>query len=236
MHMDLDPEVYYRNYFDTYVQRDVRQMIQVKDLRTFSNFVRLCAGRIGQNFNASEIGNNLGVSSHTVKAWLSVLEASYVIYLMEPFSGNIGKRLVKAPKLYFQDVGLAAYLLGFSCADRIFSDRMRGPLFENMVVMELVKMRYNRNRENNLFFYRDSRQHEVDVMMANEGAFDCLEIKSSATFSEDFLKGISYLRRSEPELVRHAYLVYAGTMLGMVRDVQLLNYESLGDALGEPNS
>ena len=118
----LEPTGYYRDYFETYVQRDVRQMLQVKDLRLFRNFVRLCAGRVGQCFNASEIGNNLGVSSHTVKSWLSVLEASYIVYLMEPFSKNFGKRVVKWPKLYFLDVGFAAYLLGIDYLKRTAPD------------------------------------------------------------------------------------------------------------------
>ena len=210
----LDPVVFYRNYFETYVQRDVRQMIQVKDLRLFRNFVRLCAGRVGQVFNASEIGNNLGVSSHTVKAWVSVLEASFIVYLMEPFSGNIGKRLLKAPKLYFYDVGFASYLSGFSSADQIFADRLRGALFENMVVMELLKLRLNRNLDANLLYYRDKQQHEIDVMVPNGRAFDCIEIKSSATFTKDFLKGIRYLKKIQPDLVANSYLVFAGDMGG----------------------
>ena len=227
----LEPTGYYRDYFETYVQRDVRQILQVKDLRLFRNFVRLCAGRVGQCFNASEIGNNLGVSSHTVKSWLSVLEASYIVHLMEPFSGNFGKRMVKSPKLYFHDVGFAAYLLGFDSPDRIFHDRMRGPLFENMVVTELLKDRFNHNLENNLCFYRDSKQHEIDVLLMHGSRFDCVEIKSSATFTPGFLKGIDYLKRTARGSMEHSYLVYAGDMDGTIRGTELVNYHRLGERI-----
>lgn len=228
----LEPTGYYRDYFETYVQRDVRQMLHVKDLRLFRNFVRLCAGRVGQCFNASEIGNNLGISSHTVKSWLSVLEASYIVHLMEPFSGNFGKRMVKSPKLYFHDVGFAAYLLGFDSPDRIFPDRMRGPLFENMVVIELLKDRFNQNLGNNLCFYRDSKQHEVDVLMMHGSRFDCVEIKSSATFTPDFLKGINYLKRTARDSLERSYLVYSGEMDGMIQETELVNFQQVGESIG----
>ena len=221
----LEPERYYRDYFETYVQRDLREMIQVKNLRLFRNFVRLCAGRIGQNFNASNLANNLGVSIHTIQSWISVLEASYILYLMEPFSGNIGKRLLKAPKLYFYDVGFAAYLLGFSSPDALFTDRMRGALFENLVVMELLKARYNRNKEDNLFFYRDKQQHEVDLLLKNGTRFDMAEIKSSATFTKEFLKGLNYLKKMMPESIGASYLVYAGSQTGSVGEVELVHYK-----------
>jgi len=227
----LEPTGYYRDYFETYVQRDVRQMLQVKDLRLFRNFVRLCAGRIGQCFNASDLGNNLGVSSHTVKSWLSVLEASYIIHLMEPFSINIGKRMVKSPKLYFHDVGFAAYLLGLDSPDRIFPDRMRGPLFENMVVVELLKDRFNHNIENNLCFYRDRKQHEVDVLLMHGSRFDCVEIKSSATFTPNFFKGLDYLKRIAPDSVEHSYLVYAGEMDGTMQGTELVNYQKIPETI-----
>ncbi len=227
----LEPTSYYRDYFETDVQRDVRQMLHIKDLRLFRNFVRLCAGRVGQCFNASELGNNLGVSSHTVKSWLSVLEASYIIYLMEPFSGNFGKRMVKSPKLYFHDAGFAAYLLGFDSPDRIFPDRMRGPLFENMVVIELLKDRFNHNLENNLCFYRDSKQHEVDVLLMHGSRFDCVEIKASATFTPGFLKGIDYLRRTALDSVERSYLIYAGDMDGTIKGTELANYQRIGETI-----
>lgn len=227
----LEPTGYYRDYFETYVQRDVRQMLHIKDLRLFRNFVRLCAGRVGQCFNASEIGNNLGVSSHTVKSWLSVLEASYIVYLMEPFSSNFGKRMVKTPKLYFHDVGFAAYLLGFGAPDQIFPDRMRGPLYENMVVIELLKDRFNRNLGDNLCFYRDSKQHEVDVLLMHGSRFDGVEIKSSATFTPGFLKGINYLKRTATDSLECSYLVYSGDLDGCIQGTELVNYQRIGDAI-----
>jgi predicted AAA+ superfamily ATPase len=206
------------------VQRDVRQLIQVKDLRTFRNFVRLCAGRIGQLFNASDIGNNLGVSGHTIKSWISVLEASQILHLMEPYHSNIGKRLIKSPKIYFHDVGFAAYLLGFTSAGQICPDRLRGPLFENLVVSELLKAAYNRNHEGRMCFYRDKQQHEIDVLLAVGRRFDSVEIKSSATFHKDFLRELNYFTTLEPEKSRNRYLVYAGATAPAVQGVRLLNY------------
>jgi len=228
---ELNPTEYYRDYFETYVQRDVRQMIQVKDLRLFRNFVRLCAGRIGQLFNASDLANNLGVSSHTIKSWVSVLEASYLVYLMEPFAGNIGKRLIKSPKLYFYDVGFASYLLGLTEPNQIFADRMRGPLFENLVVMELLKNQYNHNLDDNLFFYRDQQQREVDVLMQHGRIFDSMEIKASATFTKEFLKGSQLLKKLMPDKLRRSYVVYSGESGGEIQDARLVNYREIQDAL-----
>ena len=228
---ELNPSEYYRDYFETYVQRDVRQMIQVKDLRIFRNFVRLCAGRIGQLFNASDLANNLGVSSHTIKAWVSVLEASYLVYLMEPFAGNIGKRLIKSPKLYFYDVGFASYLLGLTETEQLFADRMRGPLFENLVVMELLKHRTNQNLDDNLFFYRDQQQHEVDVLMQNGRSFDSIEIKASATFIKEFLKGSELLKKLMTDRLGNSYVVYSGESGGEIRGTRLVNYREIHDVL-----
>lgn len=228
---ELNPVEYYRDYFETYVQRDVRQMIQVKDLRIFRNFIRLCAGRIGQLFNASDLANNLGVSSHTIKSWLSVLEASYLVYLMEPFAGNIGKRLIKSPKLYFYDVGFASYLLSLTEPEQIFADRMRGPLFENLIVMELLKNRYNHNLDDNLFFYRDQQQHEVDVLMQNGRLFDSMEIKASATFTKEFLKGSELLKKLIPSRLGNSYVVYSGESGGIIQDTRLVNYREIHDVL-----
>lgn len=222
---NLDPTTFYRDYFETYIQRDVRQMLQVKDLRTFQKFVRLCAGRIGQLFNASDLANNLGVSGHTVKSWISVLEASQIIYLMEPFFTNLGKRLVKSPKIYFHDVGLAAYLLGFTSASQIYTDRLRGPLFENMVVSEILKSACNQNREARLAFYRDKQQHEVDVLIPAGRDYVSVEIKSSATFHKEFLKELIYFANIQPEIPDNRFLVYAGETLPPVQGVKLLNFK-----------
>ncbi len=228
---NLEPTPFYRDYFETYVQRDVRQMLQVKDLRTFRNFVRLCAGRIGQLFNASDIGNNLGVSGHTVKSWISVLEASQILYLMEPFFANLGKRLIKSPKIYFHDVGLAAYLLGFTSTDQLYTDRMRGPLFENMVVSEILKTACNQNRDYRLAFYRDKQQHEVDVMVPAGRKYDCVEIKSSATFHKDYLKELNDFASAHPEICGERSLVFAGKTAPSVQGVNVLNYKDAGRIL-----
>lgn len=152
---------------------------------------RLIRGRVGQLFNASDIGNNLGISGHTIKSWISVLEASQILCLMEPYHANINRRLIKSPKIYFHDVGFAAYLLGFTSAEQIHLDRLRGPLFENLVVSELLKHACNRNREDRMAFYRDKQRHEIDVLIADGRRFNSVEIKSSATFHKDFLKELT---------------------------------------------
>jgi predicted AAA+ superfamily ATPase len=140
----LDPNKAYRNYFETYIERDLRQLIQIKDLHLFQKFIRLCAGRTGQLLNVSSLSNDVGVSVFAVSAWLAILQASYVVFLLEPYFENVGKRLIKAPKLYFYDVGLATYLLGVGDKRQLERHPLRGNLFENLVVQELVKNRYNR--------------------------------------------------------------------------------------------
>ncbi len=227
----LDPVAAHRNYFETYLQRDLRQLIAVKDLRLFQKFVRLCAGRIGQIFNASGLSNDVGVSVPTVNAWISILEASFILFLLEPYYENSGKRLIKSPKLYFYDVGLAAYLLGIESIKHVERDPLRGNLFENMVIAELVKRRFNQGREHRLSYYRDSNGNEVDVLYRDGKDVIPIEIKASSTFSGDFLKGLRYLRRQFPENTPRSYLVYAGDEAEALDDIQLVNYKNAASIL-----
>lgn len=228
----LDPTRYYRNYFQTYVERDVRQMIQVKDLMLFEKFMRLCAGRVGQLFIASKLANEVGVSAHTINHWLSILEASFVIYRLLPFYENIGKRLVKAPKLYFVDVGLAAYLLGIETQEQMKRDPLRGNLFENMVVMELIKTRSNQGLEPHLFFYRDSNDNEVDILYQHARQYRPIEIKSAETFQMGFTKGVESFRRAYPEGADRGAVIYGGDLLPELENVSVLNFRQSARALG----
>ena len=150
------PKFLYPSYLKTYLDKDVRDLLQIKDMMQFHTFIRLCAGRIGSLFKASELANEIGASSHTITAWLSVLQASYIVTLLPPYFENSRKRLTKTPKLYFTDTGLACNLLGIESAQQLARDKMRGALFENFIVMEALKSRYNRGKESNLYFYRDS--------------------------------------------------------------------------------
>ena len=152
------------SYYTTYVERDLRQMINLKDLHAFHTFIRLCAGRIGSELNTSSLAIEIGVSVPTIKSWLSILEASYIIYLLPPYYTNIGKRLTKSPKLYFYDTGLATWLMGINTIEQLDIHPLRGALFENLVINEAMKQKLNHGENPQLYFYRDQRQHEVDLL------------------------------------------------------------------------
>jgi predicted AAA+ superfamily ATPase len=227
----LDPTRFYRNYFQTYVERDVRQMIQVKDILLFEKFMKLCAGRVGQLFIANKLANEVGVSSHTISQWLSILEASFVVYRLQPFHENIGKRLVKAHKLYFVDVGLATYLLGIETNDQLKRDPLRGNLFENMVVMELVKARSNKGLDPHLFFYRDSNDNEVDVIYQYARVYRPIEIKSAMTFQSEFLKGLEVFKRSVPDRSEKGVVIYGGDLTPELEKAKVMNFRQSAHAL-----
>ncbi len=206
----IECSTFYKNYFETYIERDLRQIINIKDLRLFRKFVKLCAGRIGQIFSASSIANDVGVSVPTINSWLSILEASYIVFLLEPYHASIGKRLVKSPKIYFYDTGLASWLLGIETTVQMERDPLRGNLFENMVIMDMVKARYNSGKDHNIYFYRDSNGNEVDILFISGGTIVPVEIKSAATFNSEFLKGIKYIQRILPESEGKGHIVYSG--------------------------
>lgn len=216
--------LYYPAYVRTYLDRDVRELVNVKDLMQFNTFLQLCAGRIGSLFNASELAGEIGVSSHTVTSWLSVLEASYVVALLRPYSANTTKRLVKASKLYFCDTGLACHLLGIETVEQLTRDKMRGHLFENLIVMEALKGQFNRGRQNSLYFYRDSNKNEIDLLVGEGGMMSGFEIKSSMTYHTDFSKQLKQMGTLVAAPVGRRAVVYAGEMENTLAEVQLLNY------------
>ncbi len=222
---------YYPAYVKTYLERDVRELLNVKDLMQFNTFLRLCAGRIGSILNASELASEVGVASHTITSWLSVLEASYVVTLLHPYSGNASKRLVKSPKLYFCDTGLACYLLDIESPEQLVRDKMRGHLFENLIVTEALKSRFNRGKEANLYFYRDSNKNEIDLLLRASGVVSGIEIKSAMTYHSDFSKVIDRMVDYVKEPIGTRAIVYAGKMENNVAGVKLLNYLHLNDIL-----
>ena len=224
---NLNPVKAYRNYYETYVERDIRQLLQVKDLVYFQRFVKLCAGRTGQLFNASSLANEVGVSSMTIHSWLSALEATFIVFLMQPWSANISKRLVKTPKLYFYDVGLASYLLGIENVRHVDTHPLRGALFENMVVLELLKKRYNAGLDNNLYFYRDNHGNEVDILQESGYQLNLFEIKSGQTFTSHFLKGLNYLRKLAPERIASSNLIYSGDQEMTINGHRIINYRNI---------
>lgn len=222
----LTPSKIYRNYYETYLERDLRQLIQVKDLSLFQKFIRICAGRIGNLFNASAIATEVGVSVKTIQSWTSVLEASYVIFRLPPYYENINRRLIKAPKLYFYDVGLAAYLLGIEETAQLERDPLRGALFENMVVMEFLKNRFNKGMDSNLYFYRDSHHSEVDLISKTANSLEAFEIKSAQTFHPDFLKGLFKFKKLFEKLRKMA-LIYDGELQSQVKGVDVMNFRNM---------
>lgn len=229
---NLNPAVYYRNYVETYIERDLRQIINIKDLHLFQIFLRLCAGRIGQLFNASALASEVGVSSTTIKNWVSILEASYIVVLLEPYFENINKRVVKSRKLYFTDVGLASHLLGIENSRHASTHPSRGAIFENIVIMELVKNRFNKALDHNLYFYRDSNNNEVDILFKQGHTLTPVEIKSAATFHPEFLKGLSHIRKVMPKKIGPGFLVYSGDLEQKISSDTLINYKNSASIVG----
>ena len=218
----IEPADRLPNYIYTYIERDVRQIKNIPDLNTFTLFVKLCAGRIGQLLNLSSLANETGVSVNTVKSWLSILEASFIVFRLMPHHQNYNKRLVKMPKLYFHDTGLACSLLGIATEKQVSSHYQVGSLFENMVISELLKYRLNHGKDNNLFFWRDKSGREIDCLLDNVLNKICVEIKSGKTITAEFIKGLtSYQQLAAPEKVE-SFLIYGGDQKQMRNDVTLL--------------
>ncbi|MCS6785894.1 MAG: ATP-binding protein [Thiobacillaceae bacterium] len=220
----LDARRFYNGYVQTYVERDLRALLQVRDLAAFQKFLVLLAGRLGQLINLTSMSNDIGVSATTLRHWLSALVASYLVFELPPWFENVSKRVVKSPKLYFTDVGLACFLLGIHTADQARRDPLRGPLFENLIVMDAVKRLANAGQYGQLFFYRDSHGNEVDLIVRQGRRLLPVEIKSAATFTLDFLKGLRSFHSAVKGLELHEGLVlYTGEHSYQVQGVSVLN-------------
>lgn len=206
----IEPATWHANYVQTYLERDVRQLINVRDLGQFQRFLRLCAGRTAQLVNLSSLGNDAGISHNTAREWLSVLEASYVVHRLPPFHRNFNKRLVKTPKLHFVDAGLAAWLLGIEDAAQLSTHPLRGALFETWVVSEFMKARCNAGRPPALSFWRDRGGHEVDLLQENRNRVLAVEVKAGATVASDALRGLKRWQALAGHDAGAAMLVYGG--------------------------
>lgn len=225
------PELFYPAYVKTYIERDVRDLLKVRDMLLFNKFLRLCAGRAGSLFKASEIANETGASVNTIISWLSVLQASYIIVLLQPYYENSSKRLVKTPKLYFTDTGLACHLLDIETESQLARDKMRGALFENFIVMEALKYRCNQGRESNLSYYRDSHNNEVDLIVRKPDGLTGIEIKSAMTYNPEFESTLKKLGGWVKSPVIDKAIVYAGDYENVAGEIKLLNYKNLPEAL-----
>ena len=219
--------LFYPSYVKTYLERDVRDLLKIKDMLLFTRFMRLCAGRIGSVFNATDLASNLGVDHKTITQWLSVLQASYLVTLLPPYYENISKRLVKSPKLYFNDPGLACYLLDIETPRQLERDKMRGAIFENFVVMEVLKHRYNQGLEGGVYFYRDSNQNEIDILLKEEGEITAIEVKASMTYHTSFERCISRLSDWVATPVTKRAVIYAGDFENNIAAIQIVNYKHL---------
>lgn len=206
----LNPSQALGDYFATYVERDVRQLTAVHDLQRFERFVRLCAGRVGQVLNLTSLGNDAGVAQSTARAWLDLLQTSYIVHLLPPWFTNTTKRLMKSPKLYFHDTGLLCWLLGLREPAQVQRDPALGHLFENLVIMEALKDRLHRGETEPLYFYRDSTGNEVDLLIPHAGRMHAVEIKAGATVNPDYFRGIHHFAKAFPAAISGGQVVHGG--------------------------
>ena len=226
----LDPAVMLGDYFATYVERDLRELIQLRHIREFENFVRLAAGRVGQLLNLHSLAADVGVSSLTAKNWLTLLEASYIVFLLPPWFANIGKRLIKSPKLYFYDVGLASWLIGITQESHLKAHPLRGSLFENLVVLEMLKARINAGLQTNLHFYRDSSGLEVDVLLEAGNMITLFEIKSSQTINQEYFAQLNKVAAIFGERVTKKIVLYGGHEQQKRSNAEVVSYLYAGAA------
>lgn len=220
----LSPTIVYRDYLKTYIERDVRLLLNIKDLVTFQRFIQLSAGRMGNILNTESLANDTGMSHNTLKNWLSILESSYLTYRLMPYFENFGKRIIKSPKLYFTDVGIVSYLLDIHTPTQISHDRLRGALFENLVLMELLKCRANQGKELKIYYYRDSNQKEVDLIIAHRDYLIPIEVKSSATFSRTMTDNLHYFMALAKERVLKSFVIYVGEVEMDYGNISIINY------------
>ncbi len=219
----LRPTTAYSNYYQTYVERDVRQLIHLKDVTLFEKLLNLLAGRVGQLLDYSSLANDVGVDAKTIRNWMSILESSFLIFKLPPYFENFGKRVIKAPKYYFTDVGLLSFLLGIRKPDQIIRDPLVGSIFENLIVIECLKARYNSGMLPDLYYFRDSNGNEVDLVWPEGRALAAAEIKSASTFSMSLLRGLRRFRAMVPEFAR-GFLVFNGDAQALSDGTLVRNY------------
>lgn len=221
------------SYYTTYIERDVRNMLNVTNMNAFQLFVRLCAGRIGQEFNKQSMSNEVGVTVNTISHWLSILNASYITYMLNPYYANISKRLTKTPKLYFYDTGLAAYLLGINSVEQLNVNPLRGNLLENLVVNDIMKYDTNRGVEQQLYFYRDKSQHEVDILRIATSGIEAYEVKSSKTWTSSFFSNLDYLKKVLGDRLARTMVLYDGSQENPQGDNGYINFRHLSQHIGD---
>lgn len=221
----INPVDYYPNYLLTYVERDVRQIKNITNLAMFQRFLKICATRVGQEVNYTSISNDTGVDQKTVISWFGILEASFIAFRLQPFYNNLGKRLTQMPKLYFYDTGLCCSLLELENESHVNTHPLRGALFENLIILELLKARFNNGQRSNLYYWRDRTGNEIDILIDQSTQVIPVEIKIAATFNNDYLKGINYWKKINPA-TKSAYVVFTGKN-ALVNKTNILNWKEI---------
>ncbi|MDM7985894.1 MAG: ATP-binding protein [Smithella sp.] len=227
----LEPYDWYSAYVTAYVERDVRQMLKIQELETFQRFVRLCAGRTGQLLNLSSLATECGITHNTAKAWISVLEASYLVFLLYPHSVNFSKRLVKMPKLYFYDTGLAAWLLGIRTTEQMVTHPLRGSIFETFIISELIKSKFNKGDKPSFFFWRDSNGNEIDLIVERGTKLQPIEIKSGRTLTHESFAGLEKWQSLAGKKAVSPALIYGGNESYTQRGIKVVGWKACGELL-----
>lgn len=226
-HRNIDSQGYYSNYFQSYVNRDISLLINVHNTKLFKNFVALCASRTGQLLNLNNMAIECGIAFSTAKSWLSILESSYIVFLLQPYYENFTKRIIKSPKLYFYDTGLVAYLLGLRSKDQFLKPALRGTLFENLIISELQKKSFHLNQLTEYWFWRDSNGHEIDLLEKTSNGFNISEIKSTQTISYKLIDGMNYFDKISDGRVKSKTLIYGGDETQDRTHFKVRNWKSL---------
>ena len=227
---DIYPKDFYPSYIQTYIERDVRSLKGIENLNTFSRFLGLCAGRIGQVLNLSSLANDTGISVNTAKAWLSLLESSFIIFQLQPYHNNFSKRLIKSPKIYFYDTGIACSLLRLTNPDMIRTHYLYGSLFENLVINEIVKSYYHSGKQPAVYYWRESNGTEIDcIIEKGNKELIAIEIKGGATFSKDYLKNFKNFPENNYKIKKR--LIYTGNKSYNISDVQLISWSDFTEYL-----
>jgi uncharacterized protein len=224
----LEPSSWYSSYVTAYVERDVRQMLKIHELETFQRFVRLCAGRTGQLLNLSSLATECGITHNTAKAWISVLEASYLVFLLRPHSANFSKRLVKMPKLYFYDTGLAAWLLGIRTTEQMVTHPLRGSIFETFIISELIKSKLNKGEKPSFFFWRDSNGNEIDLIAERGTKLQPIEIKSGRTLTPEAFSGLEKWQSLAGKKAVDPALIYGGDESYAQKGIKVVGWKDSG--------
>ncbi|MDF3054801.1 MAG: putative ATPase [Gammaproteobacteria bacterium] len=223
------PSDWYPNYIQTYLEKDVRNITNIQNLIQFKRFIGLCAGRHGQLLDISQLANDCGIARQTVNEWLSILEASFIIYLLPPFYKNFSKRLIKSPKLYFYDSGLVCSLLKIEQAEQLNNHYLRGAIFEGFVITEFIKYRYNQGLEPHLYFWREKNKHEIDCIIDTANRLIAVEVKSGETINDEFFKGLLYWQALTDAKPEDSFLVYAGNQKQKRSCGQVISWDALDD-------